>query len=195
MNSRIFPHSSSVELKLAQRRTFSANWGSLLWHQLAKVGQRNLLPTAWKDMSEDQLRKVFRKKQEPKQGYLEIDFEWVHQELSDPHVTVNLLHEEYQQKAASEGLRAYSRTQFFSQYHAYCSDVKYSACFRYQEELPNPPQKSQYCTSRHHISNFGFRVEYPKIPLSCFCEDHLVLDKRLLLKRRLSIFHRQESCR
>lgn len=94
---------------------------------LAKAGQRNLLPTAWKDMSEDQLRKVFRKKQEPKQGYLEIDFEWVHQELSDPHVTVNLLHEEYQQKAASEGLRAYSRTQFFSQYHAYCSDVKYSA--------------------------------------------------------------------
>lgn len=94
---------------------------------LAKAEQRNLLPAAWKDMSEDQLRKVFRKKQEPKQGYLEIDFEWVYQELSDPHVTVNLLHEEYQQKAASEGLRAYSRTQFFSQYHAYCSDIKYSA--------------------------------------------------------------------
>lgn len=94
---------------------------------LAKAEERGLLPTAWTDMSEEELRKLFRKKQEPKQGYLEIDLEWVHRELSDPHVTVNLLHEEYQQKAAAEGLKAYSRTQFFTRYHAFSSSVKYSA--------------------------------------------------------------------
>ncbi|MDD3930182.1 MAG: IS21 family transposase [Sphaerochaeta sp.] len=94
---------------------------------LAKAEERGLLPTAWKDMSEDKLRKLLRKKQEPRLGYLEIDLEWVHRELSDPHVTVNLLHEECQQKAASEGLKAYSRTQFFTQYHAFCTTVKYSA--------------------------------------------------------------------
>jgi transposase len=69
---------------------------------LAKAEQRNLLPIAWKDMSEDELRKLLRKKQEPRLGYLVIDLGWVHRELSDQHITANLLHEEYQQKAASE---------------------------------------------------------------------------------------------
>lgn len=94
---------------------------------ISKATAAGLLPTLWRDMSEDALKKALRKKPEPKQEYLPIDYEGIHQELKDPHVTMNILHEEYEEKAKASGLISYSRTQFFDTYNVFADVVKCGA--------------------------------------------------------------------
>lgn len=78
-------------------------------------------------MSEDALKKALRKKPEPKQGYLPIDYEWIRQELKDPHVTMNILYEKYEEKAKASGLIPCSRTQFFDTCNVFADVVKCDA--------------------------------------------------------------------
>ncbi|NMA22435.1 MAG: IS21 family transposase [Spirochaetales bacterium] len=89
--------------------------------------KKGILPTQWRQLEETQLRDQLRKETKAKSEYLPMDFKWMHGELSNAHVTVNLLHEEYEQKAHEMGLRPYSRSQFFERYHNWSNRHSYSA--------------------------------------------------------------------
>ncbi len=94
---------------------------------VSKSEGKGILPTLWKELDETQLRNMLRKQTKTKAEYLPINFEWMYEELSNSHVTVNLLHEEYEQQAQKEGLKPYSRSQFFERYKKWCNHTKYSA--------------------------------------------------------------------
>ena len=94
---------------------------------IAKSEGKGILPDRWEEMDEAHIRGLLRKETKAKEEYLPIDFEWMHGELSNKHVTVNLLYEEYAQAAGKDGMKAYSRTQFFDRYKAWCNTKQYSA--------------------------------------------------------------------
>ncbi len=94
---------------------------------IEKATMMGLYPKGWESVSDEQLKRLLKKKTKPKSEYLEPDYEWIHKELCDPMVTVNLLWEEYQQAANAEGKEAYSRTQFFDKYTVFANVVKCGA--------------------------------------------------------------------
>ena len=94
---------------------------------ISKSEGKGILPSQWKELDETQLRGMLRKSTKVKPEYFPINFEWMYDELSNAHVTVNLLHEEYEEQAKKEGLRPYSRSQFFERYKKWCNVTKYSA--------------------------------------------------------------------
>lgn len=52
-------------------------------------------------------------------SYTWPDYNWVHQELSKPYVTLKLLWEEYVAQCVQSGKRYYMETQFRQHYHEY----------------------------------------------------------------------------
>ena len=82
---------------------------------------KGILPDHWRGLDEAKIRELLRKDAKVREEYLQIDFDWMHRELSDKHVTVNLLHEEYVGSAEKSGLEAFSRSQFFTRYRAWCT--------------------------------------------------------------------------
>lgn len=57
---------------------------------------------------------------------LEFDLEYLHRELVDPHVTMQQLYEEYQQRAESLQKKAYSKSQFSKIYKDFTTEKKVS---------------------------------------------------------------------
>jgi transposase len=94
---------------------------------IAKSEMKGILPDQWRGLDEAKIRELLRKDAKVREEYLQIDFDWMHRELSNKHVTVNLLHEEYVGSAEKSGLEAYSRSQFFNRYRAWCNTNQYSA--------------------------------------------------------------------
>lgn len=92
---------------------------------ITKGEEKGLLASTYKELTDEQIKKMLRKESKGKDQYLQIDFEEVHQELSDEKVTLNLLHEEYEQRAKKAKLKAYSRSQFFNKYNKFANTVKY----------------------------------------------------------------------
>jgi len=57
-------------------------------------------------------------------SYAWPDYNWVHQELSKPYVTLKLLWEEYVAQCVQSGKRYYMETQFRQHYHEYAQQFK-----------------------------------------------------------------------
>ncbi len=72
------------------------------------------------------LQKRISKPRRTDVDYLEFDLEYLHRELVDPHVTMQQLYEEYQQRAESLQKKAYSKSQFSKIYKDFTTEKKVS---------------------------------------------------------------------
>lgn len=77
------------------------------------------------NITNEQLEKIFfPEKYASDSVYLEPDYEYIHEELAKPKVTMTLLWNEYVHKAESMGKKPYMTTQFSDKYHSWAKITK-----------------------------------------------------------------------
>ncbi|MFA6845678.1 MAG: hypothetical protein WCR02_08130 [Sphaerochaetaceae bacterium] len=93
---------------------------------IKKANEAKLTSEQASALTNREVQKLLNKPRQHKDDYMKINLEQVHKELSDPHVTVELLFNEYCAQAALKDLKPYSRSQFNKKYQNYWYRIKIS---------------------------------------------------------------------
>src|SRR5690625_6339763 len=80
---------------------------------------------------------LFPEKRPQAKGYFQEDWDYVHKELSKPHMTLSLLHREYSQRANEQQVISYAYRTYYEHYQSYAGKYKVIMNLQYNSRETN----------------------------------------------------------
>src|SRR5690625_1379966 len=110
---------------------------------------------------------LFPEKRPQAKGYFQEDWDYVHKELSKPHMTLNLLHREYSQRANEQQVISYAYRTYCEHYQSYAGKYKVTMPLKHipgesiEVDWAGTPLKLIDCTTGEDIMVYVFVSTLP----------------------------------